>query len=108
MYYGQLQSHKIYLFKQSSYGGVSHIIADATDFIEAFQTNNLTDLRIDTYCGKNLKYGSTSMVSVRTGGVRNACEDCFVQWSGSEEWDEINARERARGSEAFRNSDLPF
>src|ERR1035437_6141847 len=79
-YYGQLKGHKEYIFRQSVYGSEGHIAVDHEDYDQSFRDDDYSLLRIDTWCGKNLKYGSYSEMSVRTTGVRNACESCFVEY----------------------------
>jgi hypothetical protein len=104
MYYGNLKGHKEYIFRQSDYGAVAHIAVDAIEWEQAWTDGDFANIRIDTWCGKNLKYGTNSIISIRTAGVRNACEYCWIEWSGSEEWDEW---ERIR-YEPTKQSEFPF
>jgi hypothetical protein len=72
-----------WLFKQSSFGGAEHIIVNVDDVLEYF--GNIappedTVLRIETLCGKNLKYSTTySVVRQKEGLLRNVCPDCVMQ-----------------------------
>ena len=116
MYYGHLRGNPEYLFKQSTLGGVSHILIDATEVLEAFAAGPPfpDNLRVDTWCGRNYKYGSYSNIIQRDGSVRNGCEYCFVEYSPEEvnkiERKEREAEQRARSRSAgeVHPSDLPF
>lgn len=104
MYYGHLQGNKEYLFKQSSFGGVWHIVVDATEYIEAFAKDQLSSLRIDTWCQRNYKYSTYSEMTVRDAGVRNACEYCFVEY----EPEDRAIERRARNQREVLEGGLPF
>ncbi len=105
-YYGHLNGHEEYLFKQSSFGGVYHIITDATEFLTWFAISMpKQELRIDTWCGRNYKYGEYSNITKRNNGVRNACEYCWVEYDPEDQVEQ--RREEKRTREIF-HSDLPF
>ncbi len=101
-YYGQLKGHKEYIFRQSVLGSVGHIAVDHDDYDQAWRDDDFSLLRIDTWCGKNLKYGTNSEMSIRTNGVRNACEYCFV------EYDPDGTGEHTNWYDKVYSSDLPF
>src|ERR1035437_1200940 len=100
-YHGQLKGHKEHIFRQSIFGSVGHIAVDHDDYDRSWRDNDFALLRIDTWCGKNLKYGANSEMSVRATGVRNACEYCFVEYdpddTGEPQW-----------YDKVYQSDLPF
>jgi hypothetical protein len=101
-YHGQLKGHKEYIFRQSIFGSVGHIAVDHADYDQSFQDDDFSLLRIDTWCGKNLKYGTSSEMSVRTNGVRNACEFCFVEYDPDDTGEHVNWYDKVY------HSDLPF
>lgn len=103
-YYGHLKGHKEYIFRQSDFGGIAHIAVDATEYLAACLDVNLqSTLRIDTWCGRNYKYGSSSIMEQRDAGVKNACEYCFVEYEPEEE-----VNERSNRAREVYSSDLPF
>src|ERR1035437_6465927 len=104
-YYGNLRGHKEYVFRQSILGSEAHIAVDATEWEQAWVDGDFANLRIDTWCGKNLKYGTNSMISIRTAGVRNACEYCFVEYAPED--DQVQD-DYFRHSKEISHSDLPF
>ncbi len=116
MYYGHLRGNSEYLFKQSMMGGVSHILIDASEVLDALAAGPPfpDNLRVDTWCGRNYKYGSYSNIIQRDGSVRNACEYCFVEYSPEEtNRNEYRRKEAERRASAQANrevspSDLPF
>ncbi len=106
-YSGHLRGRTEYIFRQSVMGSVGHIAIDGAD-IELQTMYHEPDsgaIRVLTYCGRNLKYGNYSTIGARNGPIRNACEDCFVQYSP----DERNADERRiRYQAEVSQDDLPF
>lgn len=107
MYYGHLNGHEEYVFKQSSMGGLYHIAVDGTEFEETLASGKLgqIELRIDTWCGRNYKYGDYSIMTKKDGGVRNACEYCFVEY---EPEDKVERRHEASRRRQVPTGDLPF
>lgn len=105
MYYGHLKGHLEYIFRQSDYGGIGHIAVNPGEYLTAWSSDDLlTSLRIDTWCGRNYKYGSSSTMTPRSTGVRNACEFCFVEYVPEEE--EYDKEERDYRKVYQRN--IPF
>jgi hypothetical protein len=108
MYYGHLRGNSEMLFKQSDYGGVFHIAVDPSDALEAIKRNDqIAELRIDTYCGRNLKYGAYSVLKEANAGVRNACEFCFIEYE-PEEKVERKAKSREDQRNQVHHDQLPF
>lgn len=106
MYYGNLRRHKEYIFRQSSFGSEGHIAIDASEFLHYLQEGPpYPELRIDTWCGKNLKYGNYSNLTERNAGVRNACEYCFVEYDPE---DQVATRKAKRAERKISESDLPW
>ena len=100
---GHLRGNPEYVFRQSSMGGAAHIICNADDITEALIANDDREIRVDTFCRRNYKYGSMSAFERREGIVRNGCEICFTEW-------EPNERTAARRRETNRREEerLPF
>lgn len=100
---GNLHGKTEYIFRQGM-GREAHIILNLTDYQNALHTNNYSNLRVDTLCGKNLKYSDHetygSTIGPRDRVVRNACEYCFTEWEPDD-----NSREEL--IKALRG-DLPF
>lgn len=67
-------------------GGPNHIALNGPAYLDAWMSSHFEDLRIDTLCGKNLKFtdGASSMKKM-IGWVRSACEECFMQYEPEEE-----------------------
>lgn len=105
-----LQKHREYIFRQSMMGSVAHIAIDHDEVLAIISAlrhgNTEAILRLSTWCGKSLKYGSQSNLSERTGSIRNACEFCFIEWYDPEHpKDDI---ERPKGPDKVHYGDLPF
>jgi len=113
-YYGYLNGNEEYTFKQSSFGGVRHILVDATEFLECLTSGMLeqhmkvSELRVDTWCGRNYKYGPYSNIRKDNGGVRNACEYCFVEYDPEDKVEQRRERARTKERRQVSSSDLPF
>ena len=82
-YVANLKGITEYIFRQG-WGAPAHIITNIQDYLDALQSQFANELRVDTLCGKNLKYSTHevygSTIGKRNGSVRNACDDCFLQW----------------------------
>ena len=109
MFYGYLKGHEEYLFKQSSFGGVYHIIIDASEYL-AWIADGIDglpnpELRVDTWCGRNYKYGEYSNITKKDNGVRNACEYCFVEYDPE---DQVEQKQEADRTRKVLHGDLPF
>ena len=107
MFSANLRGNEESLFKPGVIG-VEHIVLNADDYWERFYTDeqNFDGLRIDTYCGRNLKFNSNySRFRKHAGLVRNACEYCFTEWEpvGKTFSDKQRAKRIQRESE-----NLPF
>src|ERR1017187_174923 len=91
---GNFKKHEAWIFRQSDFGGVAHIVVDPSvqDFLEAWANGGSDTLRIDTWCGRNYKFNQDhSRMERRDGVVRNACEYCFVEYDPE---DQVERRER--------------
>ena len=105
-YYGRLLGNFEWIFRQSEQGSVGHIVVDATEYLEAWNTGEGRDtLRIDTWCGRNYKFNATYSVMKRTNaGVRNACEYCFVEYDPNDQFTRLKDEQ----SREVLQGDLPF
>lgn len=82
-YTGNLRGIEEVIFRQGM-GREGHITLNIEDYLYALRADAWANLRIQTLCGKSLKYqvhetyGST--IGPRTKVIRNACEYCFTEW----------------------------
>lgn len=87
-------------------GSVGHIAMNGYEADQKIMYHPEDKIRVGTYCGRNLKYGDYSNLSLRNGSVRNACEDCFIQYSPEER--NADDRRAARAAAQIPEDDLPF
>lgn len=95
MYTANLRHSTEYIYRQSVMGAVGHIALNPDDVPNSPADN----IRIDTLCGKNLKYGTYSSLAKRSGVVRNACVDCFTVWEPEEDEQEVKRTTRSYGQD---------
>ena len=82
-------------------GSEAHIVLNHGDWEQAKITQ--TSFRVQTYCGKSLKYNVRySSMEGRNGIVRNACPNCFTEYEPEEHLDYYKAHEE------WKKGDLPF
>jgi hypothetical protein len=96
-----------WLFKQSDYGGVKHIAVNVDEWA-AYQNSGdfRTALKIETMCGKKLKYNPIwSVMTPKEGLVKNICPDCVINYESEEKGEEA---EVFVAEYRERNRDLPF
>ena len=106
---GNLHGNEEYIFRQSVMGAVGHIVNNYDDIHRLMTTD--AEIRVDTLCGKNLKYGSYSSIDLRSKVVRNACEYCFTEWDVDERTEESRAVKQRRveaNNQREIDSGLPF
>lgn len=106
-YYFHLRGVEEWIFKQSSMGGVNHIAIDGSEYEQAIVTppEERAELRIDTWCGKNYKYGSMSSMIKRNAGIRNCCEYCAIEYDPE---DQVGRNREAKARRQVLSGDLPF
>ena len=103
MFTGHLQGPQEYIFRQSYVGGMAHIICNADDITAYLATGYEGEIRVETYCRRNYKYGTWSVFERKDSVVRNACEYCFTEYEPDER---IEARRRY--TERQNDESFPF
>lgn len=105
-YTGNLKGTVAWVFRQSVYGSVGHLVTDATEYLEAWSNGGSETLRINTWCRKSYKFNSQySKMEKRSNAIRNACEYCFVEFDPE---DQVGKRREASKRKQVAESDLPF
>lgn len=105
-YYFHLKGVEEWIYKQSSMGGVNHIAISGDEYEAAITSPPPhPELRIDTWCGKNLKYGSMSSMIKRDAGIRNCCEYCAIEYDPE---DRGGKDREPKARRQILSGDLPF
>lgn len=103
MFTGNLKGIEEHIFRQSVMGSIGHIVTNYDDFM-AWVVSGPTEMRIETYCGRNYKYNTNySSMDGRNGVVRNACEYCFTEYDPDE-----RREERRKSHTRTSDNELPF
>ena len=97
-----------WLFKQSNYGGVQHLAINIDEWAAYINSGDFrTELRIETLCGKRLKFNPIwSVMKARDGLVRNICPECVINYDSEAKGEEAEKRKAAYDSRP--DKEYPF
>ena len=104
-----LRGQEEWIFRQSYMGGDQHIALNAWEYEDMLAAHEFKVLRIQTYCGKDLKYNPNwSSMEKRSNICRRMCIFCATEYERTPP--EEKKRERTfSGSEiVYYKDDLPF